>query len=340
MDSISQLVLGAAVGEATLGRKLGNRAILWGAIGGTIPDLDVFSGFFLTELGELTFHRGISHSLLFSVLFSLVLGWLIQKFNKPNSLVSTREWQKMLFLAFFTHVILDCFTVYGTQVFAPFSNYRVSWGTVSVVDPLYTIPLILSLVIAGFMVRTKKTRRVVNYLGLALSTSYLLFTVYNKSRVQTVFENELKAQNIEVSRMITSPTIFNNVLWSCTVDANDAYYVGLYSFYDTVPVKFSRVEKQHHLIKNLDSDPTITSLRWFSDNYFSINKVDGELLFNDLRFGAYFDKEGNKTDYIFSFLLEEEDEAYEMVETLVGPPEGKSQDYIDAFFARIWGVHK
>ena len=339
MDSISQLVLGAAVGEAVLGKKLGNRAILWGAIGGTIPDLDVLSGLFLSELGELTFHRGISHSLLFSVLFALLLGWLIHRFNKPTSLVTKKEWQMMLFLAFFTHVILDCFTVYGTQVFAPFSSYRVSWGSVAVVDPLYTIPLLLSLVITGFIIRTKKTRRIVNYLGLALSTLYLVFTVYNKGRVHNIFENEFKAQNIEVTRMMTSPTIFNNILWSCTAEANDAYYVGLYSFYDTVPVKFSKIEKQHTLIQNIDSDHTITSLRWFSDNYFCIEKVDGKLFFNDLRFGAYFDKEGNNTDYIFSFLLEEEEGKYEMVETIIGPPKDQDQEFIDNFFARIWGVH-
>ena len=339
MDSLSQLVLGAAVGEALLGKKLGNRAILWGAIGGTIPDLDVLSGFFLSELGELTFHRGISHSLLFSVLFALLLGWLIHRFNKTTSLVTRKEWQIMLFFAFFTHVILDCFTVYGTQVFAPFSSYRVSWGSIAVVDPLYTIPLLLSLVITGFIIRTKRTRRIVNYLGLALSTLYLLFTVYNKARVHNIFEHEFKAQNIEVTRMMTSPTIFNNILWSCTAEANDAYYVGLYSFYDTVPVKFSKIEKQHTLIQNIDSDPTITSLRWFSDNYFCIDNVDGNLLFNDLRFGAYFDKEGNNTDYIFSFLLEEEDGKYEMVETIIGPPKDQEEEYIDNFLARIWGVN-
>ena len=339
MDSLSQLVLGAAVGEAVLGRKLGNRAILWGAIGGTIPDLDVLSGPFMSELGELIFHRGISHSLLFSVLFALLLGWLIHRFNKTTSLVTRMEWQTMLFLAFFTHVILDCFTVYGTQVFAPFSDYRVSWGTVAVVDPLYTIPLLLSLTITLFIIRTKRTRRVVNYLGLVLSTLYLLFTVYNKSRVHSVFENELKAQNIEVTRMMTSPTIFNNILWSCTAETNDAYYVGLYSFYDTVPVKFVRIEKQHTLLNNIDSDYTISRLRWFSDNYFSINNVDGKLLFNDLRFGAYLDKDGNKADYIFSFHLEEEDGAYEMIETIVGPPKGKEKEYIDAFFDRLWGAN-
>jgi inner membrane protein len=90
MDSISQLVLGAAVGEAVLGKKLGNKAVLWGAIGGTIPDLDVLASPFLTELAGLTFHRGISHSVLFSVVFSILLGWIISKINKPTSQVSRK----------------------------------------------------------------------------------------------------------------------------------------------------------------------------------------------------------------------------------------------------------
>jgi inner membrane protein len=65
MDSLSQIVLGAAVGEAVLGRRIGNRAMIWGAVAGTIPDMDVLGKYFLSELDNLAFHRGISHSLSF-----------------------------------------------------------------------------------------------------------------------------------------------------------------------------------------------------------------------------------------------------------------------------------
>ena len=79
MDSLSQIVLGAAVGEVVLGRRIGNRAMIWGAVAGTIPDMDVLGKYFLSELDNLGFHRGISHSLLFSVLGALVFGWLTDR---------------------------------------------------------------------------------------------------------------------------------------------------------------------------------------------------------------------------------------------------------------------
>ena len=79
MDSLSQIVLGAAVGEAVLGRRIGNRAMVWGAVAGTIPDMDVLGKYFLSELDNLAFHRGISHSLLFCVVGALGFGWVTDR---------------------------------------------------------------------------------------------------------------------------------------------------------------------------------------------------------------------------------------------------------------------
>ena len=81
MDSITQMVLGAACGEAVLGKKIGNKAVLFGAIGGTIPDLDVFVGSLLyaNEIDGMLFHRGFMHSILFSILGAFLFGWLTFK---------------------------------------------------------------------------------------------------------------------------------------------------------------------------------------------------------------------------------------------------------------------
>ena len=84
MDSVSQIALGAAVGEAVLGRKLGNKAILWGAVGGTIPDLDIITAPFLSEIDSLAFHRGISHSIFFAVVAGLLFGWLLHRLHSSN----------------------------------------------------------------------------------------------------------------------------------------------------------------------------------------------------------------------------------------------------------------
>ena len=80
MDSLSQIVLGAACGEAVAGRKIGNRAMLWGAIGGTIPDLDVMAEVFTDRMTAMAFHRGFMHSMLFAVLAPWILAFLVQWF--------------------------------------------------------------------------------------------------------------------------------------------------------------------------------------------------------------------------------------------------------------------
>jgi len=137
MDSLTQIVLGAACGEAVLGKKIGNKALLFGAIGGTIPDLDVMVGSLLhgNEIDAMLFHRGFMHSILFSVVAAFLLGWLVHKlYNSGKRLGTTtqKDWIWLWFLSLFTHPILDCFTPYGTQLFAPFSNYRVAFNNIAV----------------------------------------------------------------------------------------------------------------------------------------------------------------------------------------------------------------
>ena len=92
MDSLSQIVLGAAVGEAALGKKVGNRAILWGAIAGTLPDMDVLLRFFVDEITATQWHRGFSHSVLFCVLCAPLLGWIAKKIHKRLEEVSFKSW--------------------------------------------------------------------------------------------------------------------------------------------------------------------------------------------------------------------------------------------------------
>lgn len=141
MDSLTQIVLGAACGEVALGKKIGNKALLFGAIGGTIPDLDVFVGswIFQNEIDTMAFHRGFMHSIVFAILASFFLGFIVHKLYNTKSRKDTttrKDWIILFFLSIFTHPLLDSFTPYGTQLFLPFSNYRVALNTISVVDPL------------------------------------------------------------------------------------------------------------------------------------------------------------------------------------------------------------
>ena len=125
MDSITQIALGAAIGEATLGRQVGKRAILWGGLCGLFPDLDI-----LIPLGDavknFTYHRGPSHSLVVLSALTPLFVYLIIKCH-PDTRQYRKRWFALVFLAFITHVLLDCFTVYGTQIFWPLPTPPVMW---------------------------------------------------------------------------------------------------------------------------------------------------------------------------------------------------------------------
>ena len=143
MDSLTQIALGIAVAEVCVGKKLKNRTFLYGAILGTIPDLDVVIGLFLDPVDGIMIHRGISHSLLLFLFLSPFLGWIISKIEKEkiNFIGAT----SMVFWCLFTHVLLDMFTSWGTQILWPL-NHRFALKTIFVIDPLYTIPLLISLI--------------------------------------------------------------------------------------------------------------------------------------------------------------------------------------------------
>jgi inner membrane protein len=349
MDSLTQIVLGAAVGEVVLGKKIGNRAMIWGAIAGTIPDLDVLGKFFLSSIENITFHRGISHSISFSIVGAFLFGYLVyhlyefldKRRAKPRPKASLRGWQWLFFWALFTHPILDCFTMYGTELFAPFSDARIAWATISVADPLYTLPFLICLIIAAFFKRESKQRRILNYTGIALSSAYLLFTVVNKQMINQVFEKALEAQNIPAIRHLTGPTILNNILWTCIAETEDAFYSAQYSWFDKGEIEFVRIEKNHELVK-IQDDPTVLELRKFSKDYYTILPLKDNIQFNDLRFGTFFGKGDSAGDFPFRFLLNynSDEGAYQLLERVGGPEEGKGKEILSYLWNRICGKKK
>ncbi len=141
MDSITQIALGASVSEAVMQNKVGRKAALWGAICGTLPDLDVFIPMG-NAVKDFTYHRAESHAFFYMALAAPLFVWLITKIH-PSTKEYKVRWLLAVFLSFITHALLDSFTVYGTQFLLPFSDFPVGWSTIFVIDPLYTIPLLI-----------------------------------------------------------------------------------------------------------------------------------------------------------------------------------------------------
>ena len=195
MDSLTQIVLGAAVGEATLGKRVGNKALFYGAIAGTIPDLDVLFGKLTDTITAIEWHRGFSHSLMFCVIFSFILGWFVNRIERKANL-GWKPWTKLFFLGLFTHVLLDAFTSWGTQILWPL-NTRFAFNSIFVIDPLYTIPFLVCTIAVLFYKRESKGRKRWNTIGLLVSTSYLLATLGIKVLATQQFIKALEKSALE-----------------------------------------------------------------------------------------------------------------------------------------------
>lgn len=303
IDTVTQLALGAAVGEALLGRRAAHRAALWGAAAGLTPDLDVLLGAFTSETVQLGIHRGLSHSLLFAVAGGLLGGKLTAALHSQLD-VRWRDWATLWFLGLLTHALLDSFTMYGTQLFNPFSTYPVAFSTIFIIDPLYTFPLLFLLLAALRHPPDAQRRRRLNGLGLAISSCYLLLTAANSLHVRATFADALNSRNIPYQRLFAAPTPLNNLLWMGIAESDDALYVGLYSLFDDRPPdRFRRIEKNTALVAPYWQQRPLRALRWFSRGYYHAHREGDDLFFNDLRFGRsdiWLDADG---DYIFSFRL-------------------------------------
>lgn len=299
MDSLTQIVLGAAVGEATLGKKIGNKAMLYGAIAGTIPDLDVLASHVTDTVTALEIHRGFTHSIVFSVVFGLLLGWLTSKFEKHKNF---KDWALLFFLAFITHPLLDAHTTWGTQLFWPFET-RLAYKNIFVVDPLYTLPFLVFLILTMFQKRSSKKRRLYNKLGLIISTTYLIITLILKWIAYYQFEKALQEQEIVYSQIDTRPSPLNSILWNANVETKDAYLLGDYSFFDNNPIRFYSYPKNHHLLGNLIHNDKVKRMIAITEGWYTIIQRDGQLYFNDLRFGL-LSLEPNSQDFVFQFLID------------------------------------
>ncbi len=332
MDSLTQIVLGASVGEVVLGKKVGNKAMLYGAIAGTIPDLDVLSRYFVDTVTATEWHRGFSHSILFSLLFAPVCGWLISKIEKKSG-VSWQEWTKLMFWGLFTHPILDSFTTWGTQLFWPF-DLRLAFQNIFVIDPLYTFPFLFFLILTMRKHRLSPDRRKFNKIGLIVSTFYLAATLLLKGITYRKFTDNLKDQKIAYKQIQTRPTPFNTILWTANIDTGEEYLIGEYSLLDTKPIVFRSYPKNYGLLGKMAGEDKLKRLIKIAEGWYTISFDNGILLFNDLRFGLI---NLNPIDpkFAFSYRLLKINNEVIVEET----PKFKedAQNVLIELWARIWG---
>lgn len=273
MDSITQATLGALCGELVLGKKLGNKGILWGLFFGTLPDLDIIAYPFLTASEQLIWHRGISHSILMMFAAAALFGWLIHKFyQKKLTPISYSRAAWFVFLAWSTHVLIDCFNTYGTMIFEPFSSQRVSINNIFIIDLFFLIPIIIGLFLIMAYGRKNSARR----MKIATITTcwlciYFIASLVIKQIANQHFEKMLAENGIKTQRMMTAPTFSNIFLWRMIADDQDGKtfhtsYWSLFDKNDEQPEILS-IKKDHHLEVSFQDSNDLKALTWFTGGW-------------------------------------------------------------------------
>lgn len=328
MDSVTQIALGAAVGEATLGRKMGYRALVWGGICGTVPDLDVFIPLG-DAVSDFTYHRAASHSLFVLAALTPVVAWGINRIHAgPREMF--KRWCLLVYLVFATHVLLDSFTAYGTQIFWPFITTPMAWSTIFIIDPLYTLPLLAGITAALVMTRTTDRGHRLNQAGLMVSTLYLGWTLAAKIHVGQVMQASLEAQGIAYEKMFTGPGPFNSLLWRAVVVDGDGYYEGFYSVLDRgSPVRFTHYASDEALLDGIEDTWPVQRLKWFSKGFYAVNKEQSDVIVSDLRMGV-------ASSYVFRFKVGEISNPHTTPVEPVRLPPVRDMEKLGQLTRRIW----
>ncbi|WP_168210312.1 metal-dependent hydrolase [Persicimonas caeni] len=339
MDSITQAALGAVIGEAVVGHKAGKKGAIWGAVLATIPDLDVVVNPLLETTEQIAFHRGPSHSIFLLVIAGFGVGWLLdRRYGDCDAGVSRRDWVTMALLAFLSQPFLDVLTSYGTYLFWPISRNPHAFSSVSIIDPIYTFTLLISLAVALFPKTHPAWRPWATRIGLALSTGYLGLTMIVKLHVGQVFTDELDRQSITYERFEEMPAILNSVLWVGMADSDDDVYVGLYSLLDDDrEIDFQRIDKNKELLEPYRGDVRVERLVRFSRGLYTVSPTDDGLLYEDLHVGRQDFWLSDDAPTIFRWeLVLDADGQIEEVRRM--PERGDiNGDTVDRYFDRVLG---
>lgn len=311
MDLVTQGLLGSAVAQAAYSEKIGRKTAFYGFLIGLIPDFDIVAAFW-GPWASLKYHRGPTHALPILIFAAIPLGLLFKKLTRSEA--SNRDWIGMTFLALFTHPLIDWCTTYGTPLLWPFTTQRFANDALPIIDPLYSLPLLVVFVIGLFNLLSPRKRKALALLALALSSLYA-FSGYRNSQFLVEEGKKIFAQEgFAATEVRATPTMFNNRLFRVTgVDENRDFmvtYMKIGNGSTLNPVE--KIEASRHELVDKAMNHQIGKLfTWFAMDMICpiMEKLpDGKVkvTLNDMRYGfmisqqsslfaaeALFDENGN-----------------------------------------------
>ena len=292
MDSLSQAVLGASVAGACAPAGHRGKAMLLGAGLGTLPDLDVFIDFG-GAVENYTYHRGFSHSLFVLAPLSALLWLLLRRWWAPVRDKPLR-WLAAISLALLTHPLIDAHTAYGTQLFWPLTVPPTSWATLFIIDPLYTLPLLVGVLVAAI---NRKVSGTALRVGLVVSTIYVGWSWVAQATVSRNVEDALSSMQLQGSPVFLTPTPFNTLLWRAVVITDHGYLEGFDSLMvDEGTMRFTAYTSETDAIEGAGDIWAVSRLRWFAQDFVKADIDNDRLVISDLRMGQ-------EPTYVFSHVV-------------------------------------
>lgn len=336
MDSLTHIALGAVIGEVVAGKSLGRKAMLIGAAAQSLPDIDFVFGFFNTPVEDLLAHRGITHSFLFGILATLGLAYLMKRLIRSEDGFTVTHWMIFLGTEILMHLTLDSLNSYGTGLFEPFTNHRISFNVIFVADPLFTIWSLVATLMLVIMKRSNPKRLKLAVLTLLISAGYITLCMFNKAVINTRAEKTFSLTGVQPQKYFTHPTPLNNMLWYIVAEADSGFYIGYSSVFDREKkIHLEYYPLNDYLLNDVNNQDEVAKLKRFSQGYYTVEKIEETVVFNDLRFGQIAGWNTPRAKFVFYFFLEKPDMNQLVVQR--GRFTGWNKRTLQSFWKRIKG---
>jgi inner membrane protein len=308
MDSLTHIVLGACIGEMILDKQAGRKAMLWGALAQSVPDIDFVAGMWMPVSTELLAHRGITHSFIFALVSSFFLALVAARWHKAEP-ITLKKWFWFFLIEITCHLFLDAMNNYGIGWFEPFSDMRISFNVLYVADPLFTIVPLIGFLFLLFLKTDHLHRIRWARAGVIASLAYLVFALGNKYKIDKQVEQDLLANGKSKSNYFTTPTLLNNFLWFIAIEDSLGYRIGYRSIMDEPGLPAMKYfPKNESFLDPVHDHKEVLELKTFSQSYYTVEHWGDTLVFNDLRFGQTNGWEDPNSRFAFHYFLSHPDE--------------------------------
>lgn len=303
MDSLTHIVLGACIGELILDKNAGRKAILWGALAQSVPDIDFIAGAWMPVSTELLAHRGITHSFLFGIVIAFFLSLIAARWHKAEP-ISLKKWYFFFLIEIACHLFLDALNNYGIGWFEPFSSKRIAFNIIYVADPIFSIVPLITFASLLMLRSDHRDRLRWARTGIIASFVYLMFAFVNKYRIEQFVDDFVETSEKKYTNYFSTPTLLNNILWFIVLEDESGYQVAYRSIFDrTKKLDLTFFPKNDTLLNPIHDHIEVMELKKFSQGFYTVDKINDTLVFSDLRFGQVNGWQNPRSRFAFQYYL-------------------------------------